>query len=305
MLATQKYGSHKMNAYDILEHILNLKEPKVYKTIEVPDDLGDVKEKRIVDIDATRVVQRKAEDIRKAFKNWIFKDPTRREDIVNRYNELFNSIRPREFDGSALSFPMMNSDIKLHDHQKNAIAHAMFGGNTLFAHSVGAGKTFEMIATAMESKRLGLCTKSLFAVPNHLTDQIGNDFQKLYPSANILVATKKDFKKENRQQLFAKIATGNYDAVIIGHSQLGMIPVSKERQVATIQSQIDDILLGIDELKRQEGSKFQIKAMERTRKSLQKQLDKLDKNHDDTITFEQLGVDKLFIDEAHECTTRS
>ena len=200
---------------------------------------------------------------------------------------------------------MMNSDIKLHDHQKNAIAHAMFGGNTLFAHSVGAGKTFEMIATAMESKRLGLCTKSLFAVPNHLTDQIGNDFQKLYPSANILVATKKDFKKENRQQLFAKIATGNYDAVIIGHSQLGMIPVSKERQVATIQSQIDDILLGIDELKRQEGSKFQIKAMERTRKSLQKQLDKLDKNHDDTITFEQLGVDKLFIDEAHECTTRS
>ena len=305
VLATQKYGSHKMNAYDILEHILNLKEPKVYKTIEVPDDLGDVKEKRIVDIDATRVVRRKAEDIRKAFKNWIFKDPTRREDIVNRYNELFNSIRPREFDGSALSFPMMNSDIKLHDHQKNAIAHAMFGGNTLFAHSVGAGKTFEMIATAMESKRLGLCTKSLFAVPNHLTDQIGNDFQKLYPSANILVATKKDFKKENRQQLFAKIATGNYDAVIIGHSQLGMIPVSKERQVATIQSQIDDILLGIDELKRQEGSKFQIKAMERTRKSLQKQLDKLDKNHDDTITFEQLGVDKLFIDEAHECTTRS
>lgn len=305
VLATQKYGSHKMNAYDILEHILNLKEPKVYKTIEVPDDLGDVKEKRIVDIDATRVVQRKAEDIRKAFKNWIFKDPTRREDIVNRYNELFNSIRPREFDGSALSFPMMNSDIKLHDHQKNAIAHAMFGGNTLFAHSVGAGKTFEMIATAMESKRLGLCTKSLFAVPNHLTDQIGNDFQKLYPSANILVATKKDFKKENRQQLFAKIATGNYDAVIIGHSQLGMIPVSKERQVATIQSQIDDILLGIDELKRQEGSKFQIKAMERTRKSLQKQLDKLDKNHDDTITFEQLGVDKLFIDEANECTTRS
>ena len=305
VLATQKYGSHKMNAYDILEHILNLKEPKVYKTIEVPDDLGDVKEKRIVDIDATRVVQRKAEDIRKAFKNWIFKDSTRREDIVNRYNELFNSIRPREFDGSALSFPMMNSDIKLHDHQKNAIAHAMFGGNTLFAHSVGAGKTFEMIATAMESKRLGLCTKSLFAVPNHLTDQIGNDFQKLYPSANILVATKKDFKKENRQQLFAKIATGNYDAVIIGHSQLGMIPVSKERQVATIQSQIDDILLGIDELKRQEGSKFQIKAMERTRKSLQKQLDKLNKNHDDTLTFEQLGVDKLFIDEAHECTTRS
>ena len=301
VLATQKYGTHKLNAYDIFEHLLNLQEPKVYKTIEVPDGLGDTKEKRVVDIDATRVVQRKADDIRKAFKAWIFKDSVRREAIVERYNELFNSIRPREFDGSALSFPMMTADIHLHDHQKNAIAHAMFGGNTLFAHCVGAGKTFEMIATAMESKRLGLCTKSLFAVPNHLTEQIGDDFQKLYPGANILVATKKDFKKENRQQLFAKIATGNYDAVIIGHSQLGKIPVSKERQVMTIQTQIDDILQGIEELKKSEGSKFQIKAMERTRKSLQKQLDKLEKaNQDDTLTFEQLGIDRLFIDEAHE-----
>lgn len=301
VLATQKYGTHKMNAYDIFEHLLNLQEPKVYKTIEVPDGLGDTKEKRVVDIDATRVVQRKADDIRKAFKAWIFKDSARREAIVERYNELFNSIRPREFDGSALSFPMMTADIHLHDHQKNAIAHAMFGGNTLFAHCVGAGKTFEMIATAMESKRLGLCTKSLFAVPNHLTEQIGDDFQKLYPGANILVATKKDFKKENRQQLFAKIATGNYDSVIIGHSQLGKIPVSKERQVMTIQSQIDDILRGIEELKKSEGSKFQIKAMERTRKSLQKQLDKLEKaNQDDTLTFEQLGIDRLFVDEAHE-----
>lgn len=301
VLATQKYGTHKMNAYDIFEHLLNLQEPKVYKTIEVPDGLGDTKEKRVVDIDATRVVQRKADDIRKAFKAWIFKDSARREAIVERYNELFNSIRPREFDGSALSFPMMTADIHLHDHQKNSIAHAMFGGNTLFAHCVGAGKTFEMIATAMESKRLGLCTKSLFAVPNHLTEQIGDDFQKLYPGANILVATKKDFKKENRQQLFAKIATGNYDAVIIGHSQLGKIPVSKERQVMTIQSQIDDILRGIEELKKSEGSKFQIKAMERTRKSLQKQLDKLEKaNQDDTLTFEQLGIDRLFVDEAHE-----
>lgn len=308
VLATQKFGSHAMNAYDIFEHILNLQDPKIYKTIEVPDPehWGETKEKRVVDIDATRVVQRKADNIRKAFKNWIFKDPVRREAIVQRYNELFNSIRPREYDGSALSFPMMTSDIQLHNHQKNAIAHAMFGGNTLFAHSVGAGKTFEMIATAMESKRLGLCTKSLFAVPNHLTEQIGNDFQKLYPSANILVATKKDFKRENRQQLFAKIATGNYDAVIIGHSQLGIIPISRERQVMTIQSQIDDILQGIDELKRNEGSKFQIKAMERTRKSLQKQLDKLEKsNQDDTLTFEQLGVDKIFVDEAHECMTRS
>lgn len=301
VLATQKYGTHTMNAYDIFEHLLNLQEPKVYKTIEVPDGLGDTKEKRVVDIDATRVVQRKADDIRKAFKAWIFKDSVRREAIVERYNELFNSIRPREFDGSALSFPMMTADIHLHDHQKNAIAHAMFGGNTLFAHCVGAGKTFEMIATAMESKRLGLCTKNLFAVPNHLTEQIGDDFQKLYPGANILVATKKDFQKANRQQLFAKIATGNYDAVIIGHSQLGKIPVSKERQVMTIQSQIDDILRGIEELKKSEGSKFQIKAMERTRKSLQKQLDKLEKaNQDDTLTFEQLGIDRLFIDEAHE-----
>ncbi len=301
VLATQKYGSHKMNAYDIFEHLLNLQEPKVYKTIEVPDGLGDTKEKRVVDIDATRVVQNKAESIRKAFKTWIFKDPARREAIVERYNELFNSIRPREYDGTALSFPMMTSDIQLHDHQKNAIAHAMFGGNTLFAHCVGAGKTYEMIATAMESKRLGLCTKSLFAVPNHLTEQIGDDFQKLYPGANILVATKKDFQKANRQQLFAKIATGNYDAVIIGHSQLGKIPVSKKRQVMTIQSQIDDILRGIEELKKSEGSKFQIKAMERTRKSLQKQLDKLQKaNQDDTLTFEQLGIDRLFVDEAHE-----
>ena len=301
VLATQKYGTHKMNAYDIFEHLLNLQEPKVYKTIEAPDGLGDTKEKRVVDIDATRVVQRKADDIRKAFKAWIFKDSVRREAIVERYNELFNSIRPREFDGSALSFPMMTADIKLHDHQKNAIAHAMFGGNTLFAHCVGAGKTFEMIDTAMESKSLGLCTKSLFAVPNHLIEQIGDDFQKLYLGANILVATKKDFKKENRQQLFAKIATGNYDAVIIGHSQLGKIPVSKERQVMTIQTQIDDILQGIEELKKSEGSKFQIKAMERTRKSLQKQLDKLEKaNQDDTLTFEQLGIDRLFVDEAHE-----
>ena len=301
VLATQKYGTHTMNAYDIFEHLLNLQEPKVYKTIEVPDGLGDTKEKRVVDIDATRVVQRKADDIRKAFKAWIFKDSVRREAIVERYNELFNSIRPREFDGSALSFPMMTADIHLHDHQKNAIAHAMFGGNTLFAHCVGAGKTFEMIATAMESKRLGLCTKSLFAVPNHLTEQIGDDFQKLYPGANILVATKKDFQKANRQQLFAKIATGNYDAVIIGHSQLGKIPVSKERQVMTIQSQIDDILRGIEELKKSEGSKSQIKAMERTRKSLQKQLDKLEKaGQDDTLTFEQLGIDRLFVDEAHE-----
>lgn len=302
VIVTQQYGSKRMNAYDIMEHLLNLKEPKVYKTIEVPDvkNYGEMKEKRVVDIDATRVVQKKADKIKAEFKKWIFKDTVRREDIVGKYNELFNSIKPRQYDGSNLTFPMMNPDIKLHDHQKDAIAHALFGGNTLFAHSVGAGKTFEMIATSMESKRLGLCTKSLFAVPNHLTEQIGDDFQKLYPSANILVATKKDFKKENRQQLFAKIATGNFDAVVIGHSQIGMIPISKERQEMELQNQISDIIIGIAELKAHEGSKFQVKAMERTKKSLEKQLAKLDKNHDDTITFEQLGVDKLFIDEAHE-----
>ena len=294
--ATKTFGTSRMNAYEITEHLLNLKDPKIYKT--VLDEEG--KEKRVIDPDATRIVQSKADKIKAEFKDWIFKDPERREQLVQQYNEKFNCIRPREFDGSHLSFPNMNAEIKLHDHQKNAIAHALFGGNTLFAHSVGAGKTFEMIATAMESKRLGLCTKSLFAVPNHLTEQIGDDFLKLYPSANVLVATKNDFKKENRQQLFAKIATGNFDAVIIGHSQLGMIPISKERQVALLQEQIDDVLRGIQELKQNEGSKFQVKAMERTRKSLQKQLDKLDKSHDDTISFEQMGIDKLFVDEAHE-----
>lgn len=294
--ATKTFGTSRMNAYEITEHLLNLKDPKLYKT--VLDENGD--EKRVLDPDATRIVQSKADKIKAEFKDWIFKDPERREQLVQQYNEKFNCIRPREYDGSHLSFPNMNAEIKLHNHQKNAIAHALFGGNTLFAHSVGAGKTFEMIATAMESKRLGLCTKSLFAVPNHLTEQIGDDFLKLYPSANVLVATKNDFKKENRQQLFAKIATGNFDAVIIGHSQLGMIPISKERQVALLQEQIDDVIKGISELKHNEGSKFQVKAMERTRKSLQKQLDKLDKSHDDTISFEQMGIDKLFVDEAHE-----
>lgn len=305
--ATSTFGSSSLNAYEIFERLLNLKEPKVYKKIEVPDpkNPGEMIEKSVVDVDKTRVVQQRAAKIKREFKAWIFKDPERRADIVERYNELFNSVRPREYDGSGLTFPMMNKDITLHEHQKNAVAHAMFGGNTLFAHCVGAGKTFEMIGAAMESKRLGLCHKSLFAVPNHLTEQIGDDFQRLYPSANILVATKRDFEKSHRQELFSKIATGNYDAVIIGHSQLGMIPISKERQRAMLTDQINDIMQGIAELKSQEGSKFQVKAMERTRKSLQKQLEKLEKNHDDTITFEQLGVDKLFVDEAHECTTRS
>jgi len=300
VISTRDYGSRKMNAYEIMEQLLNLKEPKVYKPETYIDLNGNEKERRVVDIKATKIVQQKAGKIKQAFKDWIFKDTERAIPLVEQYNRQFNSIRPREYDGSALRFPGMNSAITLKEHQKNAIAHALFGGNTLFAHCVGAGKTFEMIATAMESKRLGLCTKPLFAVPNHLTEQIGEDFQKLYPGANILVATKNDFKKENRQQLFAKIATGDFDAVIIGHSQLGMIPLSKERQVSILQDQIDDIMAGIEELKKAEGSRFQVKQMERTKKSLEARLDKLEKTHDDILTFEEMGIDKLIIDEAHE-----
>lgn len=296
VVSTKKYGTDKMNAYKIMECILNLRDPKVYKTV-----YEDGKEKRVLDLDATRAVSRKAELIKDQFKNWIFKDADRRNMLVDRYNKLFNGVRPREFDGSKLTFPGMNPDIQLREHQKNAIAHALYGGNTLFAHSVGAGKTFEMIATAMESKRLGLCTKPLFVVPNHLTVQFGDDFSKLYPGANLLVATKKDFEKSNRQKFFAKIATGEYDGIIIGHSQLGKIPMSLERQEQFYQSQIDTIIEGIRELKENNGSDFQVKAMERTRKSLEKQLDKLRKsNQDDVITFEEMGVDKLIVDEAHE-----
>lgn len=298
---TVDYSEHTNTWHiEIMEQLLNLKEPKVYKSETYLDLNGNEKERRVVDIKATKIVQQKASKIKQAFKDWIFRDPERAIPLVEQYNRQFNSIRPREYDGSALRFPGMNSAITLKEHQKNAIAHALFGGNTLFAHCVGAGKTFEMIAAAMESKRLGLCTKPLFAVPNHLTEQIGEDFQKLYPGANILVATKNDFKKENRQQLFAKIATGDFDAVIIGHSQLGMIPLSKERQVAILQDQINDIMIGIEELKKAEGSRFQVKQMERTKKSLEARLDKLEKSHDDIITFEEMGVDKLIVDESHE-----
>lgn len=300
VLSRRDFGTKNMSAYEIMEQLLNLKEPKVYKSETYLDLNGNEKERRVVDIKATKIVQQKAAKIKQAFKDWIFRDPERAIPLVEQYNRQFNSIRPREYDGSALRFPGMNSAITLKEHQKNAIAHALFGGNTLFAHCVGAGKTFEMIAAAMESKRLGLCTKPLFAVPNHLTEQIGEDFQKLYPGANILVATKNDFKKENRQQLFAKIATGDFDAVIIGHSQLGMIPLSKERQVSILQNQINDIMAGIEELKKAEGSRFQVKQMERTKKSLEAKLDKLEKTHDDILTFEEMGIDKLIIDEAHE-----
>ena len=311
---TKTYGAHGYSGYAIFQSALNLTEPKVYK-IKL-DEFGipvfDKNHKPVseLDVPATQVVQQKANAIRREFKNWLFKDADRRKDIIDTYNRIFNCIKPREYDGSHLTFPGMNSNIELHEHQKNAIAHAIFGGNTLFAHSVGAGKTFEMIATAMECKRLGMCHKSLFAVPNHLTEQVGDDFLKLYPNANILVATKEDFKADNRKKLMSKIATGNYDAVIIGHTQLKMLPLSPERQQAIYQEQIDNIIKGIAELKAQDGSNFKIKDMERTKKNLEKQLAKLQSaKKDNSIYFEELGIDKLFVDEAHEfknlfCTTK-
>ncbi|MCM1362018.1 MAG: DEAD/DEAH box helicase family protein, partial [Clostridiales bacterium] len=245
--------------------------------------------------------RQKQKAIKQAFKEWIFKDPERREALVEKYNVLFNSNRPREYDGSHLTFPGMNPDIELREHQKNAIAHALYGGNTLFAHEVGAGKTFEMIAAAMEGKRLGLHQKSLMVVPNHLTEQMGQDFLKLYPNANILVATKNDFAKENRQKLCAKISTGDFDAVIIGHSQITKIPLSKERQEKIIQEQIDDLRFGINELNDDDSAKFTVKQMEKTLQNLQARLEKLQlDDQDDVVTFEQLGVDKMFVDEAHE-----
>lgn len=299
------YGASGLSAYQIFESVLNLSEPKVYK--DKVDEYGVVerdknnKPVRVLDVEATQVVQQKANAIRREFKNWIFKDANRRRDIVDTYNRTFNCVHAREYDGSHLNFPGMNSNIQLHEHQKNAIAHAIYGGNTLFAHSVGAGKTFEMIATAMECKRLGLCHKSLFAVPNHLTEQVGADFLKLYPNANILVATKDDFKSSNRKMLMSKIATGNYDAVVIGHTQLKMLPLSPERQEAFLQSQIDDIVAGLAEMKAQDGNKFTVKEMERTKKNLENQLEELQSSKkDNTVYFEELGIDKLFVDEAHE-----
>lgn len=311
---TKAYGAYGYSAYQILEAALNLTEPKVYKN-KLDENGQTMFDKngtpiRVIDVPATQVVQQKANKIRREFKNWLFSDSKRRSDIVDTYNRTFNCIRPREYDGSHLRFPGMNSNIELHEHQKNAIAHAIYGGNTLFAHSVGAGKTFEMIATAMECKRLGLCHKSLFAVPNHLTEQVGADFLKLYPNANILVATKDDFKAENRKRLMSKIATGNYDAVIIGHTQLKMLPLSPERQEKIYKEQIENIVAGIAELKHNEGNGFKVKDMERTKRNLENQLEKLQSSKkDNTVYFEELGIDKLFIDEAHEfknlfCTTK-
>ena len=291
------YGTDRANAYRILEETLNLKDIRIYDTIEDPDG----KQRRVLNKKETTLAQQKQQAIKDAFRDWIWKDPRRREALVTKYNELFNSTRPREYDGSHIRFGGMNPDITLREHQKNAIAHVLYGGNTLLAHEVGAGKTFEMAASAMESKRLGLCQKSMFVVPNHLTLQWANEFLRLYPSANLLVATKKDFETANRKKFCARIATGDYDAVIIGHSQFEKIPLSPERQERQLREQIDEIEDAIADLKYQRGENFTIKQMEKTRKSLQARLDKLTSTErkDDVITFEQLGVDRLFVDESH------
>jgi len=290
------YGTDRANAYRILEDTLNLKDVRIYDVVD-----EDGKEKRVLNKRETMLAQQKQQAIKDAFQDWIWKDPYRRQELVKIYNERFNSTRPREYDGSHIRFGGMNPDIKLRSHQLNAIAHVLYGGNTLLAHEVGAGKTFEMAASAMESKRLGLCQKSMFVVPNHLTLQWANEFLRLYPSAKLLVATKKDFETAKRKKFCARIATGDYDAVIIGHSQFEKIPISAERQERLLQDQIREVINALDELKRNHGENFSIKQMEKTKKSLQARLDKLTsaERKDDVITFEQLGVDRLFVDESH------
>ena len=295
-LVNMTYGTSRRNAYTILEDSLNLNDSRVYDTIE-----EDGKEKRVLNKKETTIASQKQEAIREAFKDWVFRDPERRQVLVAKYNQLFNSTRPREYDGSHLKFPGMTPDIELKPHQKNAVAHVLYGDNTLLAHCVGAGKTFEMTAAAMESKRLGLCQKSLFVVPNHLTEQWASDFLRLYPGANILAATKKDFEPANRKKFCSRIATGDYDAVIIGHSQFEKIPLSQERQVAIIERQIDEIELAIAQAKADNGERYTIKQMEKSRKSLLTRLEKLNdaSRKDNVVTFEQLGVDRLFVDESH------
>ena len=295
--ARMTYGTDCANAYKILEDTLNLRDVRIYDTIRDADG----KEKRVLNSKETTLAQQKQQAIKEAFRDWIWRDPDRRRELVQLYNERFNSTRPREYDGRHLIFPGMNPEITLREHQLNAIAHDLYGGNTLLAHEVGAGKTFEMIAAAMEGKRLGLCQKSLFAVPNHLTEQWASEFLRLYPSANILVATKKDFETRNRKKFCARIATGDYDAVIIGHSQFERIPVSRERQERLLQEQIWEIEDGISELKASRAEHFTIKELERTKKNLKAKLQKLHDaaRKDDVVTFEQLGVDRLYVDEAH------
>ena len=294
--AFSTYGTSRISAYKILENTLNLRDVRIYDKIEDADGT----ERRVLNVKETTLAQQKQQVIKDAFRDWLWKDPKRREMLVAKYNELFNSTRPREYDGSHLTFPGMNPEIKLREHQRNAIARILYGGNTLLAHEVGAGKTFTMAAAAMEAKRLGLCRKPMFAVPNHLTEQWASEFLRLYPSANVLVATKKDFEPANRKKFCARIATGDYDAVIIGHSQFERIPVSQERQERLLRSEIEDITEGINQLKRSSGERFSIKSMEKTKKSLEAKLKKLlDSPKDDVVTFEELGVDRLFVDEAH------
>lgn len=297
-LVTGTYGTGRINAYQILENTLNLKDVKVYDRILQPDG----SEKRVVNREQTMLASQKQDALKEAFKDWIFRDPERREVLVKKYNELFNSSRPRTYDGSHLKFPGMTPDVELKPHQLNAVAHVMYGDNTLLAHCVGAGKTFEMIASAMESKRLGLCHKSLFVVPNHLTEQWAGDFLRLYPGANILAATEKDFEPARRKRFCARIATGDYDAVIIGHTQFAKIPLSDERQKRLMQEQIDEITESISEAKASNGEHFTIKQMEKTKKNLEVRLAKLNDagRKDNAVTFEQLGVDRLFVDESQE-----
>ena len=291
------FGTNRANAYKILEDSLNLRDVRIYDTVEDADG----KERRVLNAKETTLAAQKQQAIREAFKDWIWKDPQRRQALVRQYNEEMNSTRPREYDGSHIVFGGMNPSITLREHQKNAIAHVLYGGNTLLAHEVGAGKTFEMVAAAMEAKRLGLCQKSLFVVPNHLTEQWASEFLRLYPSANILVTTKKDFEKHNRKKFCARIATGDYDAIIIGHSQFEKIPISKERQERLLREQIWEITEGISEVESSGGERFTVKQLERTKKSLEARLEKLqaEGRKDDVVTFEQLGVDRLFVDEAH------
>ena len=291
------YGTSRANAYKILEDSLNLRDVRIYDTVEDTDG----KERRVLNARETTLAAQKQQAIRDAFRDWIWRDPERRQTLVRQYNEEMNSTRPREYDGSHITFGGMNPAITLRDHQLGAIAHILYGGNTLLAHEVGAGKTFEMVAAAMESKRLGLCQKSLFVVPNHLTEQWASEFLRLYPSAKILVTTKKDFETHNRKKFCARIATGDYDAVIIGHSQFERIPISRERQERLLQEQIDEITEGIAEVKYSGGERFTVKQLERTKKSLEARLEKLqaESRKDDVVTFEQLGVDRLFVDEAH------
>lgn len=295
-LSTATYGTQRANAYRLLEDALNLRDTKIYDTIHDADG-----EHRVLNRKETTLAQQKQELIREEFKEWIFKDMSRRETLCKIYNERFNSIRPREYDGSHIQFVGMNPEIKLMEHQKNAVAHILYGNNTLLAHCVGAGKTFQMIAAGMESKRLGLAQKSLYVVPNHLLEQWGSDFLRLYPGANILVATKKDFEPANRKRFCSRIATGDYDAVIIGHSQFEKIPLSRERQIALLEEQIADITYSIEAAKEEAGQQYTVKQMEKTKKTLKAKLEKLNDQtrKDDVVTFEQLGVDRLFVDESH------